>query len=84
MEIVVTPHFKREAKRLPLHLRPQIQERLRIFQDNPFHPSLKTHKLHGEFHGFWSFSIDRRIRVIFEFTDGLAVFHSIGDHSIYD
>lgn len=85
MEVFYTPHFKREAKRLPFSLRQAVEDRIQKFLSDPFHPSLKTHKLNGKLKAYWSFSIDRKNRIIFEF-DGKkrAVFHSIGDHSIYD
>jgi len=36
--------------------------------NDPFHPTLKTHKLSGEFQGIWSASIDYKYRILFEFT----------------
>lgn len=85
MEILYTPHFKREAKNLPISLRLLIEKRLEQFVTDPHEASLKTHKLSGSLKDFWSFSINPRIRVIFEFRNrNQAIFHSIGDHSIYD
>ena len=85
MEIFYTPHFKREAKALPVRLRGQIEKRIMLFQNDPFDPVLKTHKLSGGLSEFWSFSIDHRIRIIFEFErETRVIFHSIGNHSIYD
>lgn len=85
MEIFYTSRFRREAKRLPVTLRRTVEDRLSLFITDPFHPSLKTHKLSGSLKGFLSFSIDYRIRIIFEFVEKSDVLlHSIGDHSIYD
>jgi mRNA-degrading endonuclease YafQ of YafQ-DinJ toxin-antitoxin module len=39
-----------------------------MFVDEPFHPTLKTHKLSGKLEGAWSFIIDYDCRVIFYFT----------------
>ncbi|MDA1038275.1 MAG: type II toxin-antitoxin system mRNA interferase toxin, RelE/StbE family [bacterium] len=85
MEIFYTSRFKREAKKLSKTLRPVVEERFLWFQENPSDPRLHMHKLRGGLRGFCAFSINATIRVIFEF-DGKqkAVFHSIGDHSIYD
>lgn len=85
MEIIYTPRFLRLVKKLPTQLRPLIEERINMFTTDPFEPSLKTHKLVGELKGCWAFSIDHKHRIIFEF-DGTrkAVFHSAGNHSIYD
>ena len=84
MEIFYTVKFSREAKKLPLSLRPVVEERLAIFKLDHFDPKLKTHKLSGALEGYWSFSITHKVRIIFRF-DGpkTALFHSIGDHSIY-
>lgn len=84
MFILYTPHFKREAKRIPLSLRATIEERINLFMTDPFHSSLKAHKLSGKLQDYWAFSIDYRIRIIYKFVDKkTAIFHSIGDHSIY-
>ena len=85
MEIFYTSVFKRQAKKLPKGLRPMVEERIVWFQQDPFDSRLHTHKLLGALRGFLAFSINAKVRIICEF-DGKqkAVFHSIGDHSIYD
>lgn len=85
MEIFYTSRFKREAKKLAKTLRPVVEERILWFQKNPFDSRLHTHKLTGGLRGFCAFSINMNIRIVFEF-DGKqkVVFHTIGDHSIYD
>ena len=61
------------------------EKKEKVFKTDPFHPSLKTHKLQGKLGEFWSFSIDYKNRIIFEFAeDNTVYFHSVGDHSIYD
>lgn len=85
MEVLYTSRFGREAKRVPRHLRSAVESRVEIFKNNPFDPRLKTHKLTGALKEFWSFSIDYHYRIMFEFIESnKALFHSIGDHSIYD
>lgn len=85
MDILYTPRFTREAKKLPRELRRSVEHRIALFQENPFDTRLKTHKLAGSLASYWSFSIDHRHRIIFEFRDNhTVVFRSIGDHSIYD
>lgn len=85
MEVFYTSRFEREAKKVPRHLRKTVEQRVETFKQNPFDSRLKTHKLTGALKEFWSFSIDYHYRIIFEFVDSeKALFHSIGDHSIYD
>jgi len=56
-------------------------QKVEIFIHNPFHSSLKTHKLSGSLEGYWSFSIEYNLRVIFYFNaDNNAVFADIGTH----
>lgn len=85
MDVLYTPHFKRDAKRLPASLRPVVEKYLQLFMEDSRHPSLNVHKLRGSLKDIWAFSIDRRIRVLFEYVaKDCVVFHAIGDHSIYD
>lgn len=70
---------------MPAYIKSLAEEKERIFKINPFDPRLKTHKLHGKYKGAYSFSIDYKYRVLFDFIDGNSVdFHTIGDHDIYD
>lgn len=85
MEVLFSTHFQRDAKRLSKSKQKMVEERLVLFIHNPFDSILKTHKLTGSLNELWSFSIDFHLRVIFEFIEKQKVlFHSIGDHSIYD
>lgn len=83
-EVLYSTGFKRAVKKLPKKLRDVLVEKGRLFTDDPFHPTLRTHKLVGLLSGFWSFSLDYRYRVIFEFVDKQKIMlHSVGDHSVY-
>jgi mRNA-degrading endonuclease YafQ of YafQ-DinJ toxin-antitoxin module len=55
---------------------------LDIFLKDPFHPTLKTHKLSGKLKFLWSYSIEYDLRVIFYFEDNnkKAIFTDIGTH----
>ncbi len=51
------------------------------FQSDPYHPSLKTHKLSGKLKHLLSFSIESDLRVIFYFEEvNTARFIDIGTH----
>jgi mRNA-degrading endonuclease RelE of RelBE toxin-antitoxin system len=85
MKIIYTSKFFREYKKLPKEIKLLAEEREKIFRKNPFNPVLNTHKPHGRFEDFWSFSVDFKYRIIFEFGNNDTVyFHSVGDHSIYE
>ena len=84
MYIYYSSKFSREYKKLPPRLKRLAEEREKLFRADPFHPLLETHKLHGKLRPWWSFSIDGKYRIIFEFAKKDEVwFHSVGDHSIY-
>ena len=84
MKIYYSPKFAKEYKKLPNQVKKLAEKKETIFRDNPFHPSLKTHKLSGHLEGFWSFSINYQNRIIFEFIDADTIhFHSVGSHQIY-
>lgn len=85
MDIFYTAGFKRAYKKIPDEIKEKVEEREAMFRSDPFSPPLKTHKLKGELEDFWSFSIDFKYRIIFEFNDGqnTVILHGIGTHDIY-
>ena len=84
MRILYTSKFDRDYKKLPEQIKDAAEQSERIFREDAFHPSLRTHKLGGKWQGFWSFSIGYRYRIIFEFgPDGIVYFHAAGDHNVY-
>jgi len=84
MQIIYSPKFAREYKKLPLNIKLLAEKAETLFRKDSFNPKLKTHKLKGRLADFWAFSIDFKYRIIFEFKDRDTVwFHSAGDHDIY-
>ena len=72
--------FKKRIKGNP-YLETQYAEKVKIFINDPFYPTLKTHKLKGELKDLWSFSIRPDVRIIFYFKDKhKVVFENIGSH----
>jgi len=60
--------YKRQTKRDP-KLRERVSHTLRLLEQDPFHPSLRSHKLKGELAGVWSCVIDYDNRLLFEFVE---------------
>ena len=85
MRIIYSPKFFRQYKKLPKEIKILAEEKEKVFRKNPFDSVLDTHKLHGRLRDFWSFSIDVRYRIIFEFGDNndIVYFYFVGDHSVY-
>jgi addiction module RelE/StbE family toxin len=48
--------------------------------NNPYTPSLKTHKLSGDLKDFWSCSITYEIRLRFKIVDDIVELIDIGSH----
>lgn len=86
MEVSLKPRFLRKLKKLPDSLREEVFDKIDLFKDPRNHSSLKVHKLHGAMHGCWSFSVNYRYRIVFEWEkpNESAVLLTIGDHSIYE
>ena len=77
--------FEKQFQRLPKVIQRKACIKEQIFRVNPFHPSLRLHKLTGKLKELWSISIDMKYRIIFEpLKDGVILFISIGLHSIYE
>ncbi|MCY7331656.1 MAG: type II toxin-antitoxin system YafQ family toxin [Pseudanabaena sp. CAN_BIN31] len=72
MEIVWSNGFKRSFKKI-IKKNPQLQEQiikaLKLLADDPFTPSLKSHKLGGNLAGLWSCSVAYDCRIIFSFSE---------------
>jgi mRNA-degrading endonuclease YafQ of YafQ-DinJ toxin-antitoxin module len=83
-EIKVSPLFEKHYKKLPKKIKEKAKEKEKIFRENPFHPLLKTHKLHGKDKDCWAFWIDYKFRIKFIFlSDNEVLFLDIGPHNIY-
>ncbi len=86
MEIFYYSKFEKQFSRLDKNIQSIFIEKENIFKINPFDPRLKTHRLHGKFVGYWAFSINHKIRIVFSYTEDKkdVKFHSIGNHDIYE
>ena len=83
-EIVLSSGFRKGFKRKVRGnkiLESRFRDRAAIFENSPFDPRLKTHKLSGELDNLWSFSVDYDVRVIFSFMEtNRVLFIDIGTH----
>lgn len=53
---------------------------LRRFAADPRDPLLHTHKLTGELAGYWAFSVDDDLRVVFRWDGDVAFLVNLGSH----
>lgn len=83
-KIHYTSDFQKAYNSLPKNLQNLVDKKDAIFRKNAFTPSLDTHKLSTWLKGFWSFSINKKWRVLFRFiSNDKAIFYDVGPHDIY-
>lgn len=63
-------------------LREQYFKTITILEDNPYHPSLRLHKLHGKLRDYYSVAINLKYRIMIDFIvrDDTVILISIGSH----
>ncbi len=84
LNIVYSEKFISQFESLNSKTQKIAEKKIELFKENQKNPSLKTHKLNGVLDGYLSFSIDYKIRIIFEYGKKDTVhFLKIGDHDIY-
>ena len=83
-EISFSNSFKRSFKRKIAGNTEKVDKFWRtveVFRLDPFHSSLKTHKLSGKLKHLLSFTVEYDLRVIFYFSDkNTARFIDVGTH----
>lgn len=86
--IITETYRKRAGKFLKFHpdlLKPY-QKTLTLLEWNPYHPSLRLHKLEGKLQGLHSVSINLSYRITLEFLirDKQIILINVGSHdSVY-
>lgn len=81
MEILVAREFETNYAKLSEKIKDKFEKKERIFKSNPFHSSLHTEKLAPKVKQVWSFRIDKKYRIIFQFiSKDKVVFLNIGHH----
>lgn len=63
------PSFVRMYKSLYPRLKEEVKEKINLFRKKGNHAKLKVHKLHGLLHGVQAFTVNYRIRIVFEYSD---------------
>ena len=90
MKLIWSSAFKRAYKKV-IKKNPKLKDKvvnvLKQLEVDPFHPSLKTHKLSGSLADFWSCSVAYDCRIIFELSENgqvLEVFILLIDIGSHD
>ncbi|MBI4158210.1 MAG: type II toxin-antitoxin system mRNA interferase toxin, RelE/StbE family [Candidatus Yanofskybacteria bacterium] len=73
--------FKKRYKKIDSKIRHQFDERLILFEKDPFHPLLNNHQLSGDRISQWSINITGDWRAIYIFSgDDTVIFIDIDTH----
>jgi len=84
MRINRSSRFKRSFKKLPLKIKKDFDQRIKVFFNNPFASSLHTHKLKGNLADYYAFYLKDGYRVLFDFIgENTIVLVNIGSHDDY-
>ncbi len=64
-------------------LYPQYKKTIEILSQDPYHPSLRLHKLQGKLNDFHSISINMKYRIVLDFIiqDDCIILIDIGSHN---
>ncbi|OGY18337.1 MAG: hypothetical protein A2900_04390 [Candidatus Chisholmbacteria bacterium RIFCSPLOWO2_01_FULL_50_28] len=81
MIIVYHANFKKSYKKLLPQVKEKLEDRLRLFSKDEFHPILNNHALKGKYSGYRSINVTGDIRAIFKREAGEAIFVVIDSHS---
>ncbi len=82
MDVFYRKSFLKQYQKLPYEIQQKVEERLRIFAENPSNPILNNHSLHGGYEKHRSINITGDYRAIYIMADkDSALFSGVGTHS---
>jgi addiction module RelE/StbE family toxin len=82
MYFVYSPQFRKQYKKLSQKIQTHVDARLRLFIEEPYHPQLQNHKLHGEYASYRSINVTGDLRVVYALVgDEATLLFALGTHS---
>ena len=83
-KIVAAKSFEKNLKKLTSIEQKQVATKLKVLQQDPYHPSLRTKKIKG-FDGVFECSVNIDIRLLWKYEASVIIIVlDIGHHSILD
>ena len=84
MKVAFAPPFFRQLKRLEKDLQEDVFEKIGFFEKDLKNPLLKAHKLKGRLSGKYSFSVNYKTRIVFQYlSKEEVVLLAVEDHDVY-
>ncbi len=82
MKICFHKNFEKQYKKLIKKDQKRVQEKLKLFLDNPFSPILKNHPLKGKYLDYRSINISGDLRAIYKYIDSKkCIFVILDNHN---
>lgn len=81
MKISYSKSFIKQSKKLLPAVNVQLVERIKLFDKNPLDPTLRNHKLKGEYKEYGSINITGDYRALYLLKDDEVIFDQIGTHA---
>lgn len=81
MRFLVTEHFAKCYKNLPLSVQAQVDKQLSLLLENPKHPSLKIKKVRGTGGVIFEGRISKNYRFTFQIEKDTYVLRKVGPHN---
>ena len=79
MKICRSDSFKEAFKKLDARLKKKVEKALRLFCQNPYHPSLHTKKMQGV-NNIWEVRVDIHYRFTFDIVDDVYRLRNLDNH----
>jgi hypothetical protein len=83
MKSKTTDRFWKSYAELPLEIRKQAREAYRLFQENPYYPSLHFKRIHST-RPIFSVRISKNYRAVGILQNNEIIWFWVGSHSEYD
>ena len=84
IEIFYTNTFVKRVHKLDKNLIKEILEKIEMFKNPSNHKKLDVHKLHGKLSDKYAFSVNYKVRIVFQYSEkSQAVMLAIDDHDVY-
>ena len=80
MRVIASSRFLRRARKLKPPRDELLRAALNRFAADPRDPLLRAHKLKGDLAGYWSFSVDDDLRVLFRWDGDVCFLAALGTH----
>ncbi|RJR44966.1 MAG: hypothetical protein C4567_03815 [Deltaproteobacteria bacterium] len=81
MKLVFTHSFIRDYHSLPGNLQKTVDKKLKLFFDDPRHPSLKIKKMQDP-RGIWEGRITKGYRFTFQMAGDTCILRRLGTHDV--